>query len=475
MRTLFFRLLLWFWLALIVTVGAEIMFEAGARRKDTDLHLKEASGRYSFHADLASEAFGRSGHPGLDSLRKRIESHGTLETFCTDSAGVVSGHVPAPRGVHEAGMAALRSGAGVLVEGPDGAFIGYPIGRDGGRSLAIVLHPIIAPLAGTSFRSSVVPVGRLGWTSILPYDLTLRALIWLVLGGLVCFLLARHITVPVTRLKHATHRLAKGDLSTRVGSRRRPGLDELEDLGQDFDHMAERLEELVSAKERLLGEVSHELRSPLTRLNIALALLRQRNVDDPDGMISRIETETYRLNRMIGDLLTLSRLESGGSGPRLQPLDLGDLVAEIVDDARFEASARRCDVRLTHPGPVPIIGEPGLLRRAVENVVRNAVRHTGEGTTIEITVEQRADAGSPEAVIEVRDHGPGLPEDQLERIFEPFWQADGDRKLDSEGTGLGLPIARRAMVQHGGNLRAVSAPGGGLIVTIRLPVRPAGA
>jgi two-component system sensor histidine kinase CpxA len=156
-------------------------------------------------------------------------------------------------------------------------------------------------------------------------------------------------------------------------------------------------------------------------------------------------------------------------------MELGGLAAEIADDARFEAGARRCEVRLTRSGPVFAIGEPGLLRSAVENVVRNAVRHTGEGTAVEITVEHRADAGAPEAVIEVRDHGPGLPEDQLERVFEPFYRVDDARARSTGGTGLGLAIAKRAVVQHGGSIRAVAADGGGLIVTIRLPTPAAGA
>jgi signal transduction histidine kinase len=210
-------------------------------------------------------------------------------------------------------------------------------------------------------------------------------------------------------------------------------------------------------------------------MNLALGLLRQRGVDDPDGMIARLETEADRLNRLITDVLALSRLESGEPGSRSQPLDLGALVAEVADDARFEAGARRCEVRLTRPDPVLVVGEPGPLRSAVENVVRNAVLHTAEGTAVEITVEHRADAGTREAVIEVRDHGPGLPEDQLERVFEPFYRVDDARARSSGGTGLGLAIAKRAVMHHGGSIRAVAADGGGLIVTIRLPAPAAGA
>jgi two-component system sensor histidine kinase CpxA len=239
--------------------------------------------------------------------------------------------------------------------------------------------------------------------------------------------------------------------------------------------MAGRLETLVSSQRRLLGDISHELRSPLARMNLALGLLRQRGVDDPDGMIARLETEAGRLNRLIEDLLTLSRVESGEPGPGTRSVDLGELAAGIAEDARFEARARGCEVRLVCPGPLPVVGEPGLLRTAVENVVRNAVRHTGEGTAVEITVARRAEAGAPAAVIAVRDHGPGLPADQLERIFEPFYRVQDARERSSGGTGLGLAIAKRAVAQHGGRIEAAAAPGGGLLVTIRLPDPAAGA
>ena len=469
MRTLFAKFLLWFWLALAVMLGAEIALETASLREGLGLHPEGASGRFAFYADLARETLGRGGPEALDSLLRRFEAHSDLTTFCMDSAGAASSHRPVPRGARDAGRAALRSGAGVLIEGAGGFYVGYPLGRYGGRNLALVLHPTGRAVEGASSGPGEAPAGRPGWASFLPYDLGVRALAWLVLGGLGCYLLARYITAPLTRLRRATRRLAEGDLSARVGSERHRRRDEREDLGRDFDRMAERLETLVAAQRRLLSDISHELRSPLARMNVALGLLRQRGVEDPDRMIARLETEADRLNRMIGDLLTLSRLESGRPGSRTESVDLGGLVAEIADDARFEAGARRCDVRLICPALVLATCEPGSLRSAVENVVRNAVRHTGEGTSVEITVERRADAGSPEAVIEVRDHGPGLPEDQLERIFEPFYRVDDARARDSGGTGLGLAIAKRAVTQHGGRIQAAAAAGGGLLVTIRLP------
>jgi signal transduction histidine kinase len=472
-RTLFAKFLLWFWLALAVMLGAEVALETASLREGLGLHPEGASGRFALHADLARELLARSGPAELDSLLRRFESHGGLTTYCIDSAGTTLGHREAPRIAREAARAALRSGRGTLIEGAGGIFVGYPLGRSDGRLLALVLHPSGKGAGGLPGGAGEGSGDEPGWASPLPYDLGVRALAWLVLGGLGCYLLARYITAPVARLRHATRRLAAGDLGARVGPGRHRRRDELEDLGRDFDLMAERLEKLVSAQRRLLRDISHELRSPLARMNVALGLLRQREADDPDGMLARLETEADRLNRLIGDLLTLSRVESGESGPRDLPLDLGALAAEIADDARFEAGAHGCEVRLSRTGPVPAVGELGLLRSAVENVVRNAVRHTAAGTAVEITVGSRAEAGGPVGVIEVRDHGPGLPADQLERIFEPFYRADDSRQRGSGGTGLGLAIARRAVAQHGGSIEAAAAPGGGLRVTIRLPAAPA--
>jgi two-component system sensor histidine kinase CpxA len=204
-------------------------------------------------------------------------------------------------------------------------------------------------------------------------------------------------------------------------------------------------------------------------MNLAIGLLRQRGGEDPEAMLARLETEAERLNRLIGDLLLLSRLESGEAGPRALAVDLGELAEEIAADADFEAGARGCEVRLERRSTAVVPGVADLLRSAIENVVRNAVRHTAEGTTVEIDVS----AEGRWAVVVVRDRGPGVPDDQREQIFEPFRKVEGTGTVAAapaaDGTGLGLAIARRAIVQHGGMIEAMPAADGGLQVVIRVP------
>ena len=461
MRTLFAKFLVGFWLALALFVGAETLLETSSLNRGLSLSHRRARGPMDLYADLARDELRGGGVTALDSLRERLEADVAIETFPVDSAGTPDGGHPMPSGARAAGLAALRQGGGVLHEGAGGFYVGYPIGEIDGRRTALVFHS--------------VPRGREeggeAWGALVPFDLGVRALVVLVLGGVGSFLLARSITAPVSRLRHATQRLAQGDFSARVGSSGRQ--DELEDLGRDFDRMAARLETLVTAQRRLLGDISHELRSPLARMNVALALLEQRGVADPEGMIARIGTEAGRLNQLIEDLLALSRVESGDSAPAPERVALDELIAGIVEDAGLEAGTRRCRVRLIPTRAVRIHGVPSLLRSAIENVVRNAIRHTDDGTDVEIRLARRDAGYGPEAVITVRDHGPGLPADQLEKIFEPFYRVDEARGRSSGGTGLGLAIAKRAVAHHGGRIVAASAPGGGLEVTLWLPEREA--
>lgn len=285
-------------------------------------------------------------------------------------------------------------------------------------------------------------------------------------GGLFCYGLARYLTSPVTKLRAATRELARGNLSARVGPSLGKRRDELASLGSDFDVMAEKIESLVDSQRRLLGDISHELRSPLARLNVALELARQRSGNEAATALERIQREAENLNEMIGQLLALTRLESGAEEVRKTAFDLARLVGEISADADFEARSRNRSVKLESPESCAIVGNEQLLRRAIENVVRNAVQYTAAGTQVEVKLEcldQRT------ATIKVRDHGAGVPENSLVEIFRPFYRVDEARDREAGGVGLGLAIAERAVRLHGGSVEAANVVTGGLAVTIIIP------
>ncbi len=292
-------------------------------------------------------------------------------------------------------------------------------------------------------------------------------------SGLVCYLLAWSLTSPVARLRQATQRLAAGDLTARTGAPMKGRRDELAQLMRDFDRMAERIEALMDAQSRLLKDVSHELRSPLARLSVALALARQRATPEAEGALNRIELEADRLNQLIQRLLTISRLETGTDGSRKTRLSLRELVEHVARDAEYETQGRGCRVSAEPTDEYQVEADPDLLRSAVENVVRNAVRYTAAGTTVEIRLEKRIGDQGEDIVIRVLDSGPGVPEEDVERIFQPFYRIDDARNRQTGGAGLGLSIADRAVRLHGGRVRASNRPEGGLEVEIRIPAAPA--
>jgi two-component system sensor histidine kinase CpxA len=297
----------------------------------------------------------------------------------------------------------------------------------------------------------------------------LRFLIILVIGGIFCYWLARYLTTPLFRLRTTTNELAEGNLSARVARKLTKRRDEVGQLGRDFNVMAERLESMVRAQQRLLGDISHELRSPLARLGVALGLARQRSGAEANGALDRIERESENLNEMISQLLTLTRLESGTDGRRRTDVDLAALVRDVAEDADFEARSRNRSVQVVSSDSCSISGVEELLRSAVENVVRNAVRYTPEGTAVEVTLRRRNGGGDNYAIISVRDRGKGVPEEALEKIFRPFYRTEDARDRQSGGgTGLGLAITERAMHMHGGSVTATNAPDGGLSVEMRL-------
>jgi two-component system sensor histidine kinase CpxA len=287
-------------------------------------------------------------------------------------------------------------------------------------------------------------------------------LLFTVAGGIFCYIVSRNLTKPLNKLGEAAANIAEGRLETRVDPSLTKRRDEIADLARNFDRMAERIEALITGQRRLLGDVSHELRSPLSRLIVALSLVKQGPPEEVAENLERIGLEARRLDTMIGQLLALTRIDSGVDRGSPAPFDLTNLVQEVANDGNFEARARNRRVVIKQADACTIKGFEELLRSAVENVVRNAIRHTVEGTAVEISLQ----ISNSRAVLQVRDYGPGVPESMLSEILLPFRRvANGN----SEGAGLGLAIAERAVNVHQGTIRAANLPQGGLVVEIELP------
>ena len=278
-------------------------------------------------------------------------------------------------------------------------------------------------------------------------------------------LLAWYFSRPIRSLRLAFEAASQGDLAPRFQNTSKRG-DELNALGHDFDRMSARLQSLMDAQTRLLHDVSHELRSPLARLQAAIGLAHQQ----PDKMratMERIERECMRMDKLVGELLTLSRLEAGALNAAREEISLADLLDEIVGDAEFEAATHGRAVVQHGAADGCILGQPDLLGRAIENVVRNAIKHSPVGGTID--VEMARDETGSRLCIRVMDRGPGVQAEDLQAIFQPFYRGSSTHK-DTDGHGLGLAIAQQVVQQHGGSIAAANRADGGLCVEIALPL-----
>lgn len=277
--------------------------------------------------------------------------------------------------------------------------------------------------------------------------------------ALLCYALASHLSSPVRKLQLAVEKFGRGDLSVRVESRRR---DEIGKLARTFNQMADRIQTLVHAERRLLMDISHELRSPLARLSVAVELARGGH--DRDASLDRIQKEADRLNEMVGELLEITRVEGDPAQRKHERVEFDELVEHIVEDCQIEAQAQGSDIRFRKEVSCIVDGDPELLRRAVENVIRNGIRFTPAGEVMDV----RLTGAQGRAEVTIRDKGPGVPEESLPLLFEPFYRVESDRNRASGGVGLGLSIARRAVDLHGGSIQAANAKPG-LSVVIELP------
>lgn len=451
MPRLFVKIFLSFWLTVLV-IGISLVFA---------FMLQPANIPSKWHASLADttrffgtaavRAFERGGTPAavgyIHALSEDAHIHGCIfdasgNALAGESCAELSGL--AARVVHgDPSAQDIRRGLtriAVFVTGPDGRIFIYASELLSGPGAAFGMSPEVVLLrAGVAF----------------------------IVSGLVCYFLTRYLTTPILRLRAAAQLISAGQLGMRAEGKLESRRDEFGDLVRDFNLMASKTENLISIQRQLMYDVSHELRSPLARMNVALDLLHRRIGED--SALRHMETDLQRLNDMITRLLTVAKLDAANALQSRVRVNLTELVSSIAVDAEFEAQEKGNRVVVLPEADLVVLGDPSLLRSAVENVLRNAMRYTSSGTAVEVALQTTREINSKEAMIAVRDHGKGVPEDELTNIFKPFYRVTGGRGAESTGAGLGLAITERIVTLHEGRIRATNEPGGGLCVEMVFP------
>ena len=449
MNRLFWKLFLSFWLALVLFAGATLVAAS--------IYLDRTQGRHDVTSPndrpetplVAAQAAADGGLDSLRSWAQKMDAGELVPLLVLDQEGrdLLQREV-SPRALSHWNRHRLSPPPGPNDDRPMRPVVHLPDGQEFG---------VIPDFQG-------VNLGRfLSRPRVLAIPLILATLA----AGLVCLLLARYLTAPLERLRAAALDYANGNFSRRVGASIGGRQDEVADLALAMDHMAERLSRLIEAQQSLLRDVSHELRTPLARLQAALGLARQRGAV-AERELDRIERESERLGDLIGGILSFSRLDSGMQPLLRESIDLAQLLRETVFDTTIEAEGQGCRLELQAPQEAPTAGDPALLHSAIENVLRNAVRHSPRGAAVNIALAT-TESGYR---IDIEDRGPGVPEEMLARIFEPFVRVDDSREAASGGFGLGLAIARRAMAAHNGAIAASNRKDGGLSVHLSLPLAP---
>ena len=447
MTRLFTKILIWFLLTVIVSTTASFYIWNAFMRNSPQ---PQFNGR-AYELRQARRAWETEGRAGLEKMLVGYKEATGVDGILADVSGkdVLTGR-DWSADLHS-GSSRGRGGRGgpmfpfIRIESPRPAyFVSFSVSRDA-KYYFLVAFPNREPARSGS------------WSVEVPTQT------WWMLGifASLCYLLARHLTSPLRQMQKTIERFGKGDFSARVNTRRG---DELGQLARTVDQMAERIDLLLKSQRRLLQDISHELRSPLARLGVAVELARGGG--DATTALNRVEREADRLNTLVGELIQVTRAEGDPQGLATEAVQLDDLVRVILDDVHIEAEKRGVTLR-NDLAAVELVGSPELLRRAVENIVRNAIRHSPEGCQVDVALKRSSDG----FVVSVRDYGTGVPEESLANIFDPFYRVEKDRGRTSGGVGLGLAIAKRAVELHHGTMRATNTHPG-LMVEIDLPANP---
>lgn len=449
---LFIKIFLWFLAAIALMVGVIIFVTRTFQTQPMVSRFERSTRNQMFvYGGTATQIAKTEGEAGVRIFLTRLsdlEPQREVNLVAADGTFLFGGTGAIEDATELIGRTLTSGNAETDFSSEERSLGAAPVDFPDGRRFALVLQ-WERPVPQSLFFGSGIGYVRLG-------GLLLTAI-------LVCYALALYLTSPIRKLREAAQKLADGDLQTRVAGQVGRRRDELADLARDFDIMAERIESLITSQQRLTRDVSHELRSPLARMNVALEIAKQKSNGDSAPILERIEKESRRLNEMISRLLMLAKLESGTDDIECDQIDLADLVREIAADADFEAHSKGKSVVVSSAEGCTVPGSENLLRSAIENVLRNAVRYTGEGTAVNVSLT----AGNGKATLRVTDFGGGVPEKELVNIFRPFYRVAEARERTTGGIGLGLAIAERAIHAHKGTIRATNVDDG-LLIEIQL-------
>lgn len=447
--TLYAKIFGWFWLTL--TVGSLLVVVATAFTGTQPVGRRWMRITQDMYAHTAMDFYASGGKPSLEHYLRTIYASSGMDARLLDVNGTDLLGWQLPHDVGPMLAYAKRTGESNFHLGMRWTSA-TPLQYQG-QQYYFVME--VKPLRGFFVQRGILL--PMGW----------RMLLALLVAGVFCFFLARHIIAPVRALQAASLRLAAGDLSSRALPTIAPRDDELSDTARAFDQMADRIQELVQKRQELLADISHELRSPLTRLSVSLELMRRGETD----VLEQMQSDLDRMNEMIQQILLLTRLDLEPLQASLAEVDLAPLLEGVAADAEFEGQHEEKTVAVVAGADCAVQGDAGLLRSCIENIVRNAVHYTAPHTAVELTARRVQIEGKPWCEVTVRDNGPGVPPQSLAYLFDPFYRVSESRDLREGGTGLGLAISHKIAELHGGRVRAANrADGKGLEVNLLLPV-----
>ncbi len=448
-RRLFWKIFLPFWVAQALLLGALYLRVHYRISSEHPWWIQPERKEMPVLAELAALEYEQHGPVALRRLLDRLSLEHRSRFWLVGSSGQELSGLPMPDRVLHGGLAAEKN---------EGMFHSFEANVLAARATTPSGHYLLIG------EFTPPPIGER-----IPGDILWTLKLGTLFSAIICLIIAHYLTKPIERMRDATHELARGNLDIRAGENLGNRKDEIADLVRDFDSMAGELRTQIQSERNLLSGVSHELRSPIARIRLALALARHADERERAEMLDRIEQDTVQLDSMLERILAVARLESGQQKPKFEQLTLNQIVDDVLDDAKFESAATGAIISYTPGAEIKLSGDAGLLHSAIENVVRNAIFYSGNDGQISVMLYRSERV----AIITVRDNGPGAPEEALPLLFKPFYRVDDSRGTTTGGMGLGLAIVRNAVAIHGGTVTARNVSPHGLEVEIQLPIAPA--